>query len=141
MRKIMLAATALTPLAAGVAAAADIEGKSRIDRVTVYPDAALVTRVMDVELPAGASNIVLRGLPYALDPASLRVAGEGSAAIGIGAVEARLAPADVKGETAVETRLKGLRGDREGWQSTIDALTVKSEMIKRFAQASPARNA
>ncbi|MCC2105184.1 MAG: DUF4140 domain-containing protein, partial [Hyphomicrobiales bacterium] len=91
---------------------------SRIDRVTVYPDAALVTRVMDVELPAGASNIVLRGLPYALDPASLRVAGEGSAAIGIGAVEARLAPADVKGETAVETRLKGLRGDREGWQST-----------------------
>ena len=137
MRKIMLAATALTPLAAGVAPAADIEGKSRIDRVTVYPDAALVTRVMDIDLPAGASSIVLRGLPYALDPASLRVAGEGSAAIGIGAVEARLAPADVKGETAVETRLKGLRGDREGWQSTIDALTVKSEMIKRFAQASP----
>lgn len=137
MRRIMLAATALSPLAAGVAAAADIDGKSRIDRVTVYPDAALVTRVMDVDLPAGASNIVLRGLPYLLDPASLRVAGEGSVAIGIGAVEARLAPADVKGETAIETRLKGLRADREGWQSTIDALTVKSEMIRRFAQASP----
>ena len=45
MRKIMLAATALTPLAAGVAPAADIEGKSRIDRVTVYPDAATMNRL------------------------------------------------------------------------------------------------
>ncbi|MCB1539830.1 MAG: mucoidy inhibitor MuiA family protein [Rhodoblastus sp.] len=139
MRTLMLAATALTPLAASVAAAADLEGRSRIDRVTVYPDAALVTRVMEIDLPAGASTVLLRGLPYALDPASLRVAGEGSAAIGIGAVEARLAPADTKTETAVEARLRSLRSDREGWQSTIDALTVKSEMIKRFAQASPER--
>lgn len=137
MRTIMLAATALTPLAATAALAADIEARSRINAVTVYPDAALVTRVMEIDLPAGASNIVLRGLPYALDPASLRVAGEGSAAIGIGAVEARLAPADTKPDTAIEARLKGLRADREGWQTTIDALTAKSDMIKRFAQSSP----
>ena len=111
MRTIMLAATALTPLAATAALAADIEARSRINAVTVYPDAALVTRVMEIDLPAGASNIVRRGLRYALDPASLRVAGEGSAAIGIGAVEARLAPADTKPDTAIEARLKFPRRD------------------------------
>ncbi|MFT4099214.1 MAG: mucoidy inhibitor MuiA family protein [Rhodoblastus sp.] len=137
MRKFMLAATALTPLTASLAAAADIEARSRIDAVTVYPDAALVTRVVEVDLPAGASNIVLRGLPVALDPASLRVKGEGSAAIGIGAVEARLAPADTKTDGAIEAKLKGLRADREGWQTTIDALTVKADMIRHFAQSSP----
>jgi len=137
MRTFLLAATALSPFAASIAAAADIEARSHIDAVTVYPDAALVTRAMDVELPAGASNVVLRGLPFALDPASLRVKGEGGAAIGIGAVEARLAPADTKPDTAIEARLKGLRSDREGWQTTIDALTVKSDMIRRFAQSSP----
>ena len=137
MRTFMLAATALTPFAASLAAAADIEARSRIDAVTVYPDAALVTRVVEVDLPAGASNIVLRGLPVALDPASLRVKGEGSAAIGIGAVEARLAPADTKTDSAIEAKLKGLRADREGWQTTIDALTVKADMIRHFAQSSP----
>ncbi|MFV0279276.1 MAG: mucoidy inhibitor MuiA family protein [Rhodoblastus sp.] len=137
MRTILLAATALTPLTGMAAMAADIEARSRIDNVVVYPDAALVTRVMDVDLPAGASTLLLRGLPFALDPASLRVAGEGSAAIGVGAVEARLAPAETKGDSAIETRLKALRADREGWQGTIDALTVKSDMIKHFAQSSP----
>lgn len=133
----MLAATALTPFAATIATAADIEARSRIDAVTVYPDAALVTRMMEVDLPAGASTITLRGLPIALDPASLRVKGEGGAAIGIGAVEARLAPADTKSDTAIETKLKNLRADREGWQVSIDALTVKADMIRRFAQSSP----
>ena len=137
MRTILLAASALTPLAATIAAAADIEARSRIEAVTVYPDAALVTRTMEIDLPAGASNVTLRGLPIALDPASLRVTGEGTAAIGIGAVEARLAPADTKTDTAIESKLKGLRADREGWQVSIDALTVKSEMIRRFAQSSP----
>jgi len=137
MRTILLAATALTPLAAGIASAADIEARSRIDAVTVYPDAATVTRVMEIDLPAGASNVVLKGLPFALDPASLRVAGEGTAAIGIGAVEARLAPADTRSDTAIESKLKALRADREGWQVTIDALTAKADMIKRFGQSSP----
>ena len=136
MRRFSLAAAAaFTPVA--VASAAEIEARSRIDSVTVYPDAALVTRVLDLELPAGASNVLLKGLPYALDPASLRVAGEGGAALAIGSVESRVAPADVKTDTAIDARLKSLRSDREGWQVTIDALTAKQEMIKHFGQASP----
>ena len=137
MRLSLLATAALAPMLAASAAAADIEARSRIDAVTVYPDAALVTRTMDVDLPAGASSVALKGLPFALDPASLRVSGAGAAKIAIGAVEARLAPADVKTDTATDARLKGLRSDREGWQVTIDALSAKQAMITRFSQASP----
>ena len=138
MRLSLLATAALAPMiAASAAAAADIEARSRIDAVTVYPDAALVTRTMDVDLPAGASAVVLKGLPYTVDPASLRVAGAGSQKIAIGAVESRLAPADAKIDTSLESRLKGLRSDREGWQVTLDALAAKQAMITRFSQTSP----
>lgn len=100
MRKLLLATTALASLACAHANAADIEARSRVDAVSVHPDAALVTRVFDVELPDGASNVTLRGLPFVLDPASLRVSGSGGAAITIGSVEARVAPADVKTDSA-----------------------------------------
>ena len=93
MRKLLLASTALASLACGTAGAADIEARSRIDAVSVHPDAALVTRTFNIELPDGASTVTLRGLPFVLDPASLRVSGSGGAAISIGAVEARVAPA------------------------------------------------
>lgn len=137
MRRLSLAAIAVTPFAAAPASAADLEARSRIDAVTVYPDAALVTRAMEIDLPAGATTVLLKGLPFALDPASLRVSGEGGAAISIGAVDARLAPADTKTDTAIEARLKSLRSDREGWQVTIDALAAKQAMIVAYSKASP----
>ncbi len=137
MRTTLLASTALISLAAGGAGAADIEARSRIDAVSVHPDAAVVTRIFEIDLPEGQNNVALRGLPYALDPASLRVAGSGGAAISIGSVETRVAPADVKTDTSVDARLKQLRSDRAGWQVTLDALGAKQAMIQKFAQASP----
>ena len=137
MRKFSLAVAAVAPLFAETAQSADIEARSRIDAVTVYPDSALVTRTLDVDIPAGASNVVLRGLPFPLDPASLRVAGGAGTAISIGAVEARLAPADIKPDSGAEAKLKSLRSDREGWQVTIDALTGKQAMILGYGHASP----
>ena len=68
------------------APAAEIVADSKIDGVTVYPDAAIVLRVADVDLPAGESALIFRHLPTALDPASLRLEGEGGAKIIIGAV-------------------------------------------------------
>ncbi len=80
-------------LAPGFAGAAEIELPTRIDRVTVYPDGAVVTRLGKAELLQGASQIVLRGLPATIDPASIRVEGKGSAGFSVGAVDVRLAPA------------------------------------------------
>src|SRR3712207_9374117 len=104
----------LLALAPGLAAAADAELASRIDRVTVFPDAAVVTRVAPLDLASGASTLVLRGLPASLDPASIRVEGEGSAAFAIGGIHMRAPPG--AGGPALhpepERRPKARRGGR-----------------------------
>ncbi len=126
-------------VAADPALAADVEARSRIDSITVFPDAAQVTRVMEIDLPPGASTVIVKGVPIAADPNSLGASGEATGGkVAISSVEARVAPADAKpGDSSIEARLKNLRSDREGWQATIDALVGKQAMIKHYAQASP----
>ena len=48
-----------TALAAGQARAADVDARSAVDAVTVYPDGASVTRILTVDLPAGDNTAVL----------------------------------------------------------------------------------
>ena len=135
-RRLLTACSALTSMSAAPALAADIEAQSKIDSVTVYPDAAAVTRVAGVDFPMGSSTVVFRGLPMGLDPASLRVSAKGDAAMSIGAVETRVAP-EAPRDGGIEARLKAMRSEREGWQSTLDALEAKKAMIVRFSQAGP----
>jgi uncharacterized protein (TIGR02231 family) len=120
------------------AVAKEIEVKSVISAVIVHPDAATITREAVVDLPSGASTIMFKNLPFAMDPASLRVSGEANGRLLIGSVETRVTPAAAKQrDNAVETRLKALRGEREATQVTIDALAAKQAMITRFAQSGP----
>jgi uncharacterized protein (TIGR02231 family) len=120
------------------ASAGEIEAASKIDAVTVYPDAAIVTRVAEVELSQGDNAVVFKDLPLALEPASLRVEGAGGAPLTIGAVETRLAPADAKApDDALTAKIAALRNTREELQTTIDALQAKRAMIMRFSQSGP----
>ena len=76
------AAISLIALAAAFpAAAGEIDAVSRIDAVTVYPDAAVVARVAEIDAPAGDSVLVFRDLPLGLEPASLRLEGAAGAAL------------------------------------------------------------
>ena len=53
-------------------------------------------------------------------------------------MEARIAPKQAKtGDSAVEARLKELRGARAEIEVTIEALKAKQAMILRYSQASP----
>ena len=70
---------ALAVLAAMPARAADLDTVSAVDAVTVYPDGAIVTRVIALDVPAGENSAVLKDFPLALDPSSLRVEGEAGA--------------------------------------------------------------
>ncbi|MGO9768448.1 MAG: DUF4140 domain-containing protein, partial [Roseiarcus sp.] len=70
-----LFAVAATAMSSAAAFAAEIEAASKVDAVTVYPDAAIVTRVAAVDLSQGDNVVVFRGLPLGLDPASLRRVG------------------------------------------------------------------
>lgn len=129
----LLALAAVAP-----ALGANIEAPSRIEAVTVYPDAAQVTRVAEFEVPPGASSIVFKGLPMALDPASLRIEGSGTTAIQIGSVETRVSPVQQEPqENSLQEQLRKLASERELMQGRAAALQAKKTMIERYAQATP----
>jgi uncharacterized protein (TIGR02231 family) len=119
--------------------AANVELESKIDQVTVFPDAAVVTRVASLDLAAGASTLILRGLPVLLDPASIRVEGTAEAAFAIGGIDVRATPGEARPviDPDLERRLKSLRDERESVQAQIGAAQGKKAMIERYAQASP----
>ncbi|HLH49294.1 MAG TPA: mucoidy inhibitor MuiA family protein [Roseiarcus sp.] len=120
------------------AQAAEIEAHSAIDAVTVFPDAAVVTRIAQVDLPEGDSVLAFKDLPLTLDPASLRVAGAGDAKIAIGAVDSDVEPAAAKPpDSALEAKLASLKAEREALRSKIDTLQAKRAMILNYAKASP----
>ena len=138
MLRPVVAAT-LFVAAATPALAADIDLASKIERVTVYPDGAVVTRNARASLMAGTSQVVLRGLPATIDPASIRVEGQGNAAFAIGAVDVRVVPGEARPvvDAALEAKLKTLREEREGVLGRISAATGKKAAIERFAQSGP----
>lgn len=121
------------------ALAADLEALSKADAVTVYPDGAAVTRTVSVALPAGATTLVLRGLSGSIDPASVRVQGQGDGAMAIGSVETRPSQADARPalDPELEKRISALKADRDGVAGQIEAAELKKKAIETFAQASP----
>ncbi len=136
MRRILPLAFSLSALCASVPAlAADIEAASRIDAVTVYPDGASVERVAEADAPAGDSRLIFRGLPPGIDPATLRVRGEGEGRVLLGAVDLKKAPA--AGESAFDKQMKALRAERAAAQVGIDALAAKLDMTRLYGRTAP----
>src|ERR1700756_4764219 len=97
------------------AGAAELEARSTIDSVIVYPDGAPVPRIIRPDLPGGDSVLLARDFPPGLDPASLRVEGQGGARLAIGAIDAR----PPRAERApllpdLENRIEALKDERGG---------------------------
>lgn len=136
MKSRLAAALIFAP---SLASAAEIELPTRVDRVTVYPDGAVVTRLGKAELLQGASQVVLRGLPAAVDPASIRVEGKGDGAFAIGAVDVRPVPGDARQglDAVIETKLKALREQKETLEGQVSAIEAKRGTIERFGQTGP----
>jgi N-terminal domain of unknown function (DUF4140) len=138
----MLLRALAAALLAGVSPvmAAEIVAPSRIDGVVVYPGVAAVTRIVEVDVPAGQHTIVVSGLPQALDPNSLRVEGLSAGALQIGSVEMRTQPlggvAGPQGEVA--QRLRKLQEERQKKQAEVQAIQAKQQMIQSIGQQAPA---
>jgi uncharacterized protein (TIGR02231 family) len=126
-------------LAPGVGAlAAEIDADSRPDSVVVYPDSARVSRVAEVELPAGATTLVFRGLPVGLDPESLRVEATGAAAISIVSAQTRVAPVRIVPLAgSVAAKLREMRDQEAATTTRIAALEGRRGMVQKFADAGP----
>lgn len=120
------------------ALAADMDVSSAIDAVTVYPDGATVTRTISVDLPQGDTTLIARDFPPGLDPASLRIEGEGAAAVTIGAIDARPPRAErPRAAPELENRIEVLRDERKVLDDRIAAETARKEFAQRFANNVP----
>src|SRR5262245_30308968 len=118
---------------------AEIEGKSSIDQVTVYPDGATVTRIIRADLPAGDTTLIARDFPPTLDPASLRVEGEGQGRLVIGAIDARPPRAErPPTNPEFEKKIEALRDERGGLDDKIASASARRRFAERFAETSPA---
>lgn len=129
---------ALTLCFASAAAAAEVEVRSSIDAVTVYPDGATVTRVLRTDLASGDTTLVARDFPPSLDPASLRVEGLGVQGIVIGSIDARVPPSEQPATNPeLEEKLQALRDRRDALQNEIEAAALRKRFIERFATSMP----
>jgi uncharacterized protein (TIGR02231 family) len=121
------------------ALAADLDANSAIDTVTVYPDGASVTRVINAELASGDTTLVAKDFPLTLDPSSLRVEGEAGAKLTIGAIDARPPRAATPVNLPeLDKRIEALKDERASLQGTIASAQARRKFAERFAEASPA---
>jgi uncharacterized protein (TIGR02231 family) len=118
--------------------AAELDVRSAIDAVTVYPDGATVTRLITVDLPAGDTTLIARDFPPGLDPASLRVEGESAGGVTIGAIDARPPRAERPAiAPELEKRIEVLRDERQVLDDRIAAETARKTFAQRFANTVP----
>ncbi len=123
---------------AAPALAAELDVRSAIDAVTVYPDGATVTRVITIDVPAGDTTLIARDFPPTLDAASLRVEGESGARVTIGAIDAR-SPRPERPPTApaLEQRWQALKDERGALDDQIAAEAARKQFAERFAAQTP----
>jgi uncharacterized protein (TIGR02231 family) len=130
---ISLAAMSLavfSPAMVGSAAfAADLTMPSRIEAVTVFPDAAVVTRVGQVRTPAGEHVLILRGLPATIDPASIRIEAAADGPLLIGSADVRRVAADPQGGEDTQGKLRDLRGELARTRGRIEAIEAQKRAI------------
>jgi uncharacterized protein (TIGR02231 family) len=136
MKTGLAAALMFMPSLAG---AAEIELASKIDRVTVYPDGAVVTRLGKASLLEGVSQIVLRGLPASVDPASIRVEAQGDGSFAIGAVDVRQVPGEARPalDQVLEGKIRALQGEKAKLAGEISAIEAKRATIENFGKIGP----
>ena len=118
--------------------AAELDVRSAIDAVTVYPDGATVTRLITVDLPQGDTTLIARDFPPGLDASSLRVEGETAARVTIGAIDAR-PPRSERPPTApeLEKRWQELKDERASLEDQIGAEAARKRFAERFASDVP----
>jgi len=136
MKTGLAAALIFAPSLAG---AGEIELASRIDRVTVYPDGAVVTRLGKASLLEGVSQIVLRGLPASVDPASIRVEAQGNGAFSIGAVDVRQVPGEARPalDQVLEGKIRALQSEKAKLTGEVSAIEAKRATIENFGKIGP----
>src|SRR5262245_14130413 len=132
--------TMLVP--SGTLFAADLPAEAAIRAVTVFPDRAQVTRVVEATLPAGASTLGIDHLPASLLPDSVRVSGEGADSVMIGSVETKpffQVAAVGEQERQLQEDIQKLQDQRRSAEDRVAALQVQLDFIGAIGREMPNR--
>ena len=123
------------------ACAADVEGTSRIDAVTVYADRAQVTRVVRAQVPSGSNRVILSDLPVAVMRASLRSRGGGEDwQLGrVALTEREKAELVEERERELTQEIEALQSQQRIREDRIKAQRIKLDFIGRLGESTAAQ--
>lgn len=126
MRKMFLLAVMVSAASTGFTQEQDVKADSKIARVTVYPDAALITRAARVAIDPGVQQVYFDDIVPEIDENSLTVSGEGSAEVKLHGVFLKR---DYMTEVADE-RIRALNKQIEAVADQIAQETNKAQTIQ-----------
>lgn len=136
-RTSLLALTVvLFGLVPAAAVANDLHATTNVAAATIYTDRALVSRIGQVKIPAGAHTIIVENMPAGFDEGSLRVEGSGTATVKIGAVEVKriyLAELVQVAERERAKLLQAKQDEKSMLTAEIKALEIRAAFIERVA--------
>lgn len=119
--------------------AADFTASGDITAVTVFPDRALVTRQVEVTLPAGDHRLLLTDLPQGVIGDSLRVSGNANQPVAIGSIEHQRryqAALTSDKEQLLQEELQALQDNQALYVAEKQALDFQLQYIERLAEQS-----
>lgn len=131
MSRILIPIVAMT-----VATCWLIPALAKVESVTVFPDRATVTRVIEVNVEAGSGELVRSDLPVNLSRDSLRISATGPQGLRLGAYRLET----VRGSERVserarelEQRLQALRDERSAIDDDIQARNLQISLLESLA--------
>ena len=139
--KLSYSLLAFTVFVAGPAAAADIDARSEIGGVTVYPSGAEITRTAKVKLEKGDHVLIFRDLPAGAIEGSIRVEGHATGKLEIGSVDTRRAfvprddaAASQSERRRLETEIEQKKDEKTLVQAEIEAAETQKQLIQNLSQ-------
>lgn len=107
-----------------------------VESVTVFPDRATVTRVIEANIDSGSGELVRRDLPTGLSRDSLRISASGPDGLRLGAYRLEtLRGSERVSERAreLEARLETLRDERNVVDDAIEAREMQLSLLRSLA--------
>ncbi len=115
--------------------AANLDFTSRIDRVTVYPQGASVTRIAEGQIPAGDHVIILKDLPGTIQAESVRVKGAGDQALTQNSVDVRQVAVNESSQPEERIRLERQIEDLQDEYERINRTFSDNQLQRDLLQA------
>lgn len=127
-------------VAASAAHAADIEARSSVEAVTVFPQGAEITRTAKVNVDKGDHVLIFRDLPAEAVEGSIRVEGSATGRLEIGSVDTRrlfVPQADAAQSESerrtIERELESLRDQKAALEAQIRGAETQNKLIEKLA--------